>query len=104
MPKIKIPKKIKLGSSYYRISLQKNLKLMDGVWGDLGYLRHRIDIDASLPNRDKAITLVHEFLHAIDREYSCSLDEKEVDRISNGFTALLLDNLGIEFDWSGIDG
>lgn len=101
--KVKIPKQIKLGVHSYGIRYNSHLRCDEG---SVGCSRHRsqvIEIEPDQADSQKYETFIHEVLHIIDRQYSCRLDEDDVDRIAEGFADFLFNNLGIELDWSEIE-
>ena len=99
---IKIPKIVRIGSCVHDVSQKRNLKLVEGCWGVTRRVVSTITVDADLPPAHKANTFLHEVMHMIDMEYSCGLDEDNIERIANGLFVLLADNLGIELDWGDI--
>ncbi len=69
-------------------------------------MNHRnqiINIETSVPLSIRNQTLLHEVIHIVDRVYVCRMDEDDLERLSNGLSELLFDNLGIELDWSEIE-
>ena len=101
--KVKVPREIKSGPYPYSITLSPDLKLNEGCWGTTHYVRRVVRIDSGLPLIERNQTLLHEVLHVISSTYQCALDEDNVERIANGLSEFLFNNLGIELDWSGIE-
>lgn len=100
--KVKIPREFKIGAGSYTVSLERDLKLNEGVWGETNYIRRIIRVDEGLLGGDRETTFFHEVLHTIDHEYACSLDEKDIERMANGLMVILRDVLGIEFNWEEV--
>ena len=100
--KIKIPQKIKLGIHEYQIRYNSVLWHEEALKGSANHLKEVIDIDPHLAPNQKIVTLLHEINHIINDQYSCKLDEAEINSMAEGMAELLIDNLFIEFDWSTI--
>lgn len=100
---VKVPGEIKIGIYPYTLEAVKDLKLKQGSWGVTNLVTKEIRIDSNLPQIELNQTLIHEVLHIISANYQCALDEDNVERIANGLSEFLFDNLGIEFDWSGVE-
>ena len=95
---MKIPKKIKVGGLEYKV-LQgyafKETELMGQVSHSQTEIRlNNIDpYGVQYPNQKKEECFVHEIIHAIDSVYNNnSLEEKTVDRLSQGLYQVLKDN------------
>ena len=102
--KVLIPNEIKSGPYPYEVKLTPDLKLNEGTWGSTHFVKRVVRVDAGLPLLERNQTLIHELLHVISSTYQCALDEDNIERIANGLSEFLFDNLGIEFDWSGLGG
>ena len=100
--KVKIPSQIKIATSSYTVGFREHLKLDDGLVGVAYHRNKAIYIDPALDTSEKAQTLLHEAIHIIDRIYGCKIDEDDTDRLAQGMAELLVNNLGIEFDWSDV--
>lgn len=100
--KIKVPKTIKIATHSYPVSYNKDLRCDEGFVGKVKHRVPGIEIEPDQAFSQKNQTLLHEVLHIISRTYSCDLDEGNIDRIAEGFSELLFNNLGIELDWSEI--
>ncbi|KKN16940.1 hypothetical protein LCGC14_0970980 [marine sediment metagenome] len=100
--RVKIPREIKISIYPYSVKLVPHLKLEEGNWGTTNFVRRTLGIDSDLPLLERNQTLLHEVFHIISASFLCGLDEDNVERLANGIGELLFDNLGIEFDWSGI--
>ncbi len=103
MTEIKIPKTISGGGIHlYKVGYRTYLKTDEGNMGFANHRTQQIGIDPTCSKPNKNATLWHEILHKIDREYSCRIDEDNLDRLSEGITTVLEKDFGLEFDWSDI--
>jgi len=59
--------------------------------------------NTTLPPSELIQVFIHEYIHVIERHFCVKLEDSDVDRIAEGFTTLLVDNFGLEFDWSDIE-
>ena len=100
--KLKLPSVLKFGARHYNLGYKAHLHVDDGLKGVAYHRRETIGIDPIISKMDKDITLIHEAVHIINRQFSCHLEEDNVDRLGEGFFAFLSDNFDIEFDWSNI--
>jgi len=97
---VKIPKEIKIGAFPYKVGFVPNLLVTESRMGECNHVQLKIGIDPIIPDITKASTLIHEVLHLIDRNSKCDLGEDNMERIANGMTEFLYNNLDIEFGWS----
>ena len=100
--KVRVPKQIKIGVHSYKVIFSHYLK---GVGEGDGAAQHewqKILIAPELPPSQRAVTLLHEVLHIISKNYKCGLPEDTLDRLDEGLGEFLLNNLHIEFDRSDI--
>ena len=102
MVKIKIPNKVKIASHEYRIEFNPLLWHEEGLKGCANHIKQKIQVDPVLAPSQKLTTLLHEINHIISEVYRCKLDEDEIDKMAQGMAELLVDNWGIELDWSDI--
>jgi len=66
-------------------------------------LYQEIVLDRSCqPKSEVGQIFLHEFMHVIERHMGMKLEDNDIERISEGFYDLLVNNLGLEFDWSDI--
>ena len=100
--KVKIPPKIKVSIGDYEIFYQPHLSIDESQCGQVWFRKNLIRIDPCFPANEQFVTLIHEVLHIVDRFYKCHLEEDNVDRIARGISEFLVNNLGIEYDWSDI--
>jgi len=98
--KVKVPEQIKVSSMVYDVTLVDNLerdfKLLGQCLTGVGV----ITIDPKTPEQVKAVTLLHEIVHAINDIYCCSLNEGDIERLAHGLADVLRNSFSIEFDWS----
>lgn len=101
MVKIKLPKKIKIGTMICEIKYTPNLR-NDNAWRACFNQRTAmLEIDPACgATQDRSFE--HEVVHLIDINYECGLSEENISRLANGLDEFLKDYLGIEFDWSDI--
>ena len=95
---MKIPDKIKVAGHYYKIKWDDEYLSNEGI---IGFAWHnRLIIFLCKIFRGEKLTksiieenLLHEIIHAVDVNYNNhSLDEKTVDRLSEGLYQVLKDN------------
>jgi hypothetical protein len=100
MVKVKVPRKIKIGSYEYDVVFKPHLKTDDNLMGFMNKRTSKIELD---PDDGSTLdtTLLHEVVHLISFNYEVNLDEDNTSRIANGI-AELLQILGIELDWGDI--
>jgi len=101
---IKIPKRIKLATHAYRIEYKANLQLLEGSCGNVNHMEQVMQFDPSTAKTQLDVAFLHEVLHIIDRQYNCKMDNETTDRLAEGLAELLTNNLGMQFDWSNIEG
>ena len=99
--KVKIPSKIRVGAYEYSITLVP----MGEAYNKLGQCytsKELIKIDSESSYRIKCVTFWHEVLHAIDDVYRGEMKEEEMERLAQSLTAVMLNDMGIEFIWDAI--
>jgi len=100
--KVKVPKEIKIGTYKGFVKFREHIKVDDGYRGAYNQRTGELYIDPILLMlRDR--TLLHEVVHMISFNYECSWNEDDISRMANGLAEFLV-QLGIEFDWSEIEG
>jgi hypothetical protein len=90
--------KIKVGIYECEVKLVKDLHLEE-VKAD-GVLTHAdqvIEIDQDISPISKEVTLWHEIVHMIDRQYSLHLSERTTDCIAHGIVGVLTENKAVSF-------
>ena len=101
--KVKIPKEIRLLTHTYKIRTSAKETRALGTVGLSRHYHQDIIIDrASLPRSEYEQVFFHEVLHVIERHFSMTFEDNDIDRLAEGLVAILFDGLGIELDWSGI--
>ena len=98
---VKIPTKVRIGAYEYSISLTP----MGEDYNKLGQCstsKESIKIDSESSYRIKCVTFWHEILHAIDDVYRGKMEEEEMERLAQSLTAIMLNEMGIVFDWSSV--
>ena len=99
--KIKVPRKIKIGTFDCTLNYRENMKVDEDWRGSFNQRTGEIFIDRTC-GVGKDRVFLHELLHVVDKNYECGLDEITISRMANGFAEFLFNNLGIELDWSEI--
>ena len=103
MIEIKIPKTISGGGIHlYSVGYRTYLKTDEGGMGCINHRKEQILIDPAYPEADKNVTIWHEAIHKITREYGCRLEDDNIDRLAEGIVAILEKDFGVKFDWSDI--
>ncbi len=99
--KVKVPAQINVGGHKFRIKYDSDLD-DENDSGKTHLIRYVIDINPNRTNERKALTLLHELLHAIDLIYNqYDLGEKQTTTLAEGLFQVFTE-LGIEFDWSEV--
>jgi len=101
---VKIPKQIKILTHTYTVKFDSKELLSSGTCGLCKHLQQEIILEPNHPKSEVNQIFLHEFIHTIERHLCVKLDDADVERLSEGWATLLFDNLGIEFDWSLIEG
>jgi hypothetical protein len=87
---------MKIGIYEYELKEVRNLVSDDKEKTKLdGIIDHNsltISIEKNLPDIAKQVTLWHEMLHAVSKQYSLGLGEEEVDCLAHGVVGILNDN------------
>ena len=100
--KVIIPKQIKVSAQEYEIELVTNLENDYDLWGQCLTGRGVLKIEAGTNPAGRTQTFLHEVMHAINDIYTCRVEEDNIDRMAQGLRDVLVDSLGIEFDWGEI--
>ncbi len=61
-------------------------------WGDITYTTQLIRIDKTATMERQRVALLHEVIHAIDKEYQTNLAEPTVSCLASGIVAALMQN------------
>ena len=101
--KIKVPKKIKIGSLVGDVKYKPYLRGDDGWKASYNQRTNALEIDTQLRGSASGDrSFLHEVVHMIDIDKECGLSEDNISRVANGVWEFLNRNLNIEFDWSEI--
>jgi len=99
---LKVPRRIQVGGHLYQIRFNPAVQ-DDDRWGQVNNRTQTIDLDPDRPLSQRRCVLIHEILHIINNVYANqALEEKTIDAISEGLNQVL-PQLGVEFDWSGLE-
>ena len=99
---LKAPQEIRIGVHKYSVVFNPNLYHDFKQYGTAYHRKCLIEIEPSINNPEKMVTLIHEIIHIIKNQYSCDINEDDIDRLANGFSEFLTNSLGIDFDWSDV--
>ena len=102
--KVKIPREISIGIQKYRVEYLPDEVFNDNEFGAAWHRKQLITIEPTSHYVQKYTTLLHEVMHLIEKAYSFRIPDEDVDRLASGMGEFLKDNLGIELDWSDIEG
>jgi len=102
MHQIKIPPTIKIGTHTYQVNYERNLIANENKLGSAAHLKQLILIEPEQAKSEKDATFIHEVIHIIERMYSITINDADVDRLSQGIMELLVNNFGIKFNWENI--
>ncbi len=100
--KIKVPQKIKIGLCELAVKCNQHLRDDEGYAGITNFRTSEIQVLPQLVPRRKDATLLHELIHVFEDMYHFRLSEDDNWRIAEGMLEFMVNNLGIEFDWSEI--
>ena len=101
--KVKIPKEIRLLTHTYKIRSNTMETRSMGAMAISHHYHQEIIIDKKgMPRSEYEQSFFHEVFHVIERHFSMTFDDSDIDRLAEGLVAILFDGLGIELDWSAI--
>ena len=100
--KVRIPKTIKLLTHTSSIKFDNKFVQAQGTCGITRHWYQDIILDPCLPESEIAQVFFHEVFHVIERHFCVKLDDADIERLSEGLMEILVNNLGIEFDFSDI--
>lgn len=91
------PDRLKCGAFTYQIESVTRLRSHDhdSLAGQHSFNDLAIRLDDALIPSQRRSTLLHEVVHAVAAERDISLNEHEVDQLSNGLLQVLVDNPGL---------
>lgn len=90
---MRIPKKVKIGGSVYKI--KNNVKLIDGnpdCYGLCDFIDKTIQIKDKQNRQAREEALIHEIIHALFFHMNMEQDEDLVERIAQALHMLIKDN------------
>jgi hypothetical protein len=88
-----IPKQVKVGIYDCEVKEVKDLKWEDRKMdGMLSCKEQLIEIDQDISPLSKEVTLWHEMIHMVDRQYGLRLGERVTDCLAHGIIGILKDN------------
>ena len=99
-----IPNNVKIGPRTFIVKFVENLLDIEEsqrLNGHILYDKAIIKIDSRLALVSQRLTMMHEIVHGIADYLDVDMSEKEVSRMANGITAMLMDNPDVVnmFDW-----
>ena len=100
--KVKLLPKYRMGIHTYSLSLDRNIRTDDADIGQVSHREQTIKIWTDAPLSRKNETLVHEVIEIGKFMYRVQIDDADIDRVAECVCEFLMNNLGIEFDWSDI--
>lgn len=100
--KVKLPRKIKIGTHTYKIIFSPHLNSDDRDFGQINYRTQEIKIWTEAPGSLKNIALLHEIMHLSQHIYRVEVSDADIDRMAETIAELLFNNLHIEFVWDDI--
>ena len=99
---MKVPTTVQVGGHVYQIRLDPTLT-DDHDSGQVNYRTQVIRIHPGRSQSEMRETLVHEILHVVNGVYCAGvLTEPSISGLGEGLNQVLA-QLGIEFDWSGVE-
>jgi len=100
--KVRIPPKIKIGTHTYSVIYDRDIRYDDDKIGICNHRTQTIKIWIDAPPSMKDEALLHELVHIAEYTYRVRIDDADIDRIAQCICDFLINNLGVEFDWSDI--
>lgn len=83
--------KIKILGLYYNIKFVE-AENIDGFYGEIVHKKNLIRLNKDQTTDRTKESLIHEINHAIDAELKLKLNEDTIDRLSNVWHAVIVDN------------
>ena len=97
--KVKVPQKIKILTHTYDVGFDRKELAAAGTIGLCQHIYSKIIVTDNMPPSQRNEAFLHEYLHLVERYLIVKLDDSDIDRLAEGI-AVLLENLGVELDWS----
>jgi len=88
-------KKIKVCSSVYDVEYSEKAIIDNGskiLFGNIEHGEMKVNVSGIYPYTKQLQTIHHECIHAIEVEYDIEIPESIVERLSNAFYSLIIDN------------
>ena len=98
--RIDTPLKLSAGAHIYKVSLNQ-VVADDGHYATCNHKLQEIWIAPNVPDSQKLVSLVKEYLRMVCRTQVIRVDEDDADRLAEGF-ADFVRQLGISLDWSKV--
>ena len=89
---MKIPDKVKIGGHWIKIEVRSDQREQYDKMGTNCHWENRIIVQEDLAGSKQISSLFHEVLHEIDKQHFLQLTESQIETISEGFYAFLVDN------------
>lgn len=86
---MKFPKSLRIGGHTIKVTL---FDAPDGIDGDFSSETNEIRIDKKLPPSQRAVTLLHEILHACNSEFNKPFEHIILESLSQQLYQVLTDN------------
>jgi len=100
--KVKVPKQIKLLTHTYDVKFDSKFVEAAGTCGLTRHWYQEILLDNNQPKSEIDQIFFHEVFHIIERRFCIKIDDADIERFTEGLMEILVNNLGIELDWSEI--
>lgn len=97
--KVKVPKKIWIGATDYKIKLSEHLRIDEARFGCIDRRLGTITIDKYQRNTSRSVSFYHEVLHQINDDVTLHLDDDDIDRLATALNLFLVQNKLLELDW-----
>ena len=85
-------KQIKVGSAVFKVKEDAEISNTEDLWGRIQFESREIFVKKGMCESQKAQTLMHEIVHAAEREIALGLDEKDTERFSRMLIQVIRDN------------
>jgi hypothetical protein len=91
---IKMPSHLRIGPVTYEVAEEVDPRDGEGdaVWGAIRHTTFELVVDQEMTVERKAITVIHEALHAILEQGSAKQDERAITVMGYGLYGLIRDN------------
>lgn len=89
---MKIPKKLKVGGSIYKIKLVNQIEIDPLCQGLTRYGDHVIEISENQGKQSRELTFLHELVHALLFHFNYEQNEDLVERLAQALYMVIKDN------------